>query len=589
MNYSFRKIINRVKYSKYENNNNQFQTKYKNNTTYNISNRINTEINKNTSLYNQNKLNDNNDVNRKYNLLLTNKLYQNNKNENKINDKEYKDNSKNNNNINGIKRRNHYVFIRNETKKQNENKLINNEYNNDKKENSSKYKKDYTKNQNQQNNILLKQKTPDFNIQNYRNSNEKRIPPTKSFQSNIGRKFKTINNLDNKDNPENHLNIKKNDIIKNTRLESFNKHIIQKNVLTEESNNNNKEEEEKENLMDIINKQIGIKNLGNTCFINSSLQIFIHCPLFIYKLKTKNNLINENTPITKNFLSICDLILNTNSKSISIYSFKNLLGLKHKIFFGYLQQDSQEFIRIFLEDISQELNEIKYNSIYRLLSNSDSKNKKMRDEDFHINFSRREKSIITEIFYSQIVNIYTCQCKSMIFSFQKILDFPLLFPEKIKNDVIQLYDLLKLYFAEEYIDFENKCEKCKKIAKHKKELKISRPPEILILSLQRIDLITGKKLDYSIKFEQELDLYEFIDHDCGYDRECKYELFGVINHKGNINSGHYFSFIINENNEWIEFNDSFVRKINYFSNYSPNVYAFFYIKEKYKNMNLFDS
>ena len=571
------KIINRVKYSKYENNNNLSQTKNKNFTSYNISNRINTEINTNSSFYNRNKLNDNNDTNNKNNLLLMSKLYQ---NENKINNEEYKNNRNNINiNKNGIKRRNHYVFIRNETKRKNENISNINKYNNNE-DNSSKYKKDYTKNQDLQNNI--KQQSPVFNIQNYRKSNSQNIPKTKSFQSNIIKESKTFNNLINSEN------INRNDIVANTRLKSYRKDIVQKNSLSEESSNDNKKEE-KENLMDIIDKQIGIKNLGNTCFINSSLQIFIHCPLFIHKLITKNKVINENTPITLNFLSICDLMLKTKSNSISIYSFKNLLGLKHKIFFGHLQQDSQEFIRIFLEDISKELNEIKYNGIYRLLSNSDSKNKKMRDEDFHINFSQREKSIITEIFYSQIVNIYTCQCQSKIFSFQKILDFPLLFPEKIKNNIISLYDLLKLYFSEEYIDFENKCEKCKKIVKHKKELKISRPPEILILSLQRIDLITGKKLDYSVKFEQKLNLYEFIDHECGYDKESKYELFGVINHQGIINSGHYFSFIINKNNEWIEFNDSIVRKINYFSNYSPYVYALFYIKEKYKNMKLFNS
>ena len=158
-------------------------------------------------------------------------------------------------------------------------------------------------------------------------------------------------------------------------------------------------------------------------------------------------------------------------------------------------------------------------------------------------------------------------------------------PKYIK--IIDLERLLAEYFKYEIIGFGNICEKCKKILKHKKELKISRPPEILILSLQRIDLITGKKLDYSVKFEQKLNLYEFIDHECGYDKESKYELFGVINHQGIINSGHYFSFIINKNNEWIEFNDSIVRKINYFSNYSPYVYALFYIKEKYKNMKLF--
>ena len=66
-----------------------------------------------------------------------------------------------------------------------------------------------------------------------------------------------------------------------------------------------------------------------------------------------------------------------------------------------MQNDSQEFCRILLEDISSELNEIKIKSIYRMLSNSNEKSKILREKDFHINFSEREKSIITELFYAQ--------------------------------------------------------------------------------------------------------------------------------------------------------------------------------------------
>ena len=108
-------------------------------------------------------------------------------------------------------------------------------------------------------------------------------------------------------------------------------------------------------------------------------------------------------------------------------------------------------------------------------------------------------------------------------------------------------------------------------------------PEILILSLQRIDLLTGKKLIYKVKFPQKLDIKEFIDKECGYEHESKYDLFGIINHKGSLNSGHYYSYVLNENKIWIEFNDSKVCEVKNFSDCTDSVYALFYIKEKYNN------
>ena len=162
------------------------------------------------------------------------------------------------------------------------------------------------------------------------------------------------------------------------------------------------------------------------------------------------------------------------------------------------------------------------------------------------------------------------------------MDFPLLFPENINRDIISINELLKLYFQTENIDFESKCERCHKISSHKKEIKISRPPEILILSLQRIDE-KQEKLGYKVKFPQILDIYKYVDHDCGYDRECKYSLFGTVNHIGNIDYGHYFSFIKIGNKNWFQFNDHKVNIIKKINDCSEDVYALFYLKQKYNN------
>ena len=329
---------------------------------------------------------------------------------------------------------------------------------------------------------------------------------------------------------------------------------------------------------------IGIINLGNTCFMNSCLQVLIHCKLFIHEFFNKSSIINKDTtPISYEFLLICISMLdnkNNDVKYIDISNFREVFGKKHPIFNDYSQNDSQEFCRVFLEDLNMELNEVKNKTVYKALTNSEGKSKLLRDKEFDLNFRGREESIITKLFYSQIINTFTCQCGSEIYSFQKLLDFPLLLPPNINE--IDIYTLLKIYFKTEIIDFESKCERCKKIAKHKKTMKISRPPEILIISLQRIDTKTQQKNECLVNFPEFLNLNEFIDQDCGFGKESEYKLFSVVNHQGIVDCGHYFSYIQPlASKNWFEFNDSSVRHVKEGLKSFPYAYALFYIKKKY--------
>lgn len=333
----------------------------------------------------------------------------------------------------------------------------------------------------------------------------------------------------------------------------------------------------------IIYKEVGIINLGNTCFINSCLQVLIHCKLFIYNFFNKQQLINKNnTPISYAFYELCkdmmQILDQQENKYIDISNFKKEFGSKHSTFDGYLQNDSQEFFRVLLEDISTELNEASNKTIYRALTNSDiKKTKQFRDIEFDKNFSEREKSIVTDIFYAQLIATFTCQCNHKTYSFQKILDFPLLLPENKPN--VDIYDLLINYFQSEVIDFETKCEKCQRKQKHRKDTKISRPPKLLILSFQRIDSVTQKKNECVVTFPKILKMNKFIEEGIGNDINPIYELFAVINHQGTVDFGHYFSYIkFNHKEDWYEFNDSSVKPIAKNIESFPYAYALFYIK-----------
>ena len=47
-------------------------------------------------------------------------------------------------------------------------------------------------------------------------------------------------------------------------------------------------------------------------------------------------------------------------------------------------------------------------------------------------FNKREKSIITDLFYIGLVNKFICTCKYETYSFENLLDLTLLIPIDIK-------------------------------------------------------------------------------------------------------------------------------------------------------------
>ena len=328
----------------------------------------------------------------------------------------------------------------------------------------------------------------------------------------------------------------------------------------------------------IIKSRIGLFNLGNTCYMNSCLQNLIHCKFFIKKLVKINERqkITNNAPITSEFFKLCHKASNQKEDIIDPSNFKKIFSLKHKEYKGYAQLDTQEFCRILLEDINYELNEVKNPSKYKELK-TDGKSKRQCDKEFDTLFKSRENSIIIDTFYGQIINIFTCKCGHETYSFQKVLDLPLLLPDGDKP--ISLNKLLDDYFEGENIQFSNKCKKCGKKTVHEKEIKISQPSNVLILSFQRINERTQKKNISEIKFSEKLSLKKYVDSDCGFYNESQYELFGIICHKGRINFGHYYTFIKIDERDWYEFNDSKVTYIGKEINtISTSVYALFYQK-----------
>ena len=106
----------------------------------------------------------------------------------------------------------------------------------------------------------------------------------------------------------------------------------------------------------ICTKIFGLENLGNTCFLNSSLQILIHSPIFLSKflediLKFKPN----NDTIAYEFFNFIMNIAYTEQKLFSPKKLISRFTKKCDMFSLGQQSDSQRFYRNFLTILEKEL------------------------------------------------------------------------------------------------------------------------------------------------------------------------------------------------------------------------------------------
>ena len=93
-------------------------------------------------------------------------------------------------------------------------------------------------------------------------------------------------------------------------------------------------------------------------------------------------------------------------------------------FSKFSQHDAQEFLRIYIESLNRELNTIKTIPSYTELETKN-KSKLVLHKEYTNFYSLRDSSVIIDLFYGEYCNAIKCKCGHMRFSFEKILDIPI--------------------------------------------------------------------------------------------------------------------------------------------------------------------
>ena len=278
---------------------------------------------------------------------------------------------------------------------------------------------------------------------------------------------------------------------------------------------------------------IGFENLGNTCYLNSALQLIIR----IKDLTSIFNFINNkfdypfdermNTIIK--FFQEYNEISNQSSKSQVVMNpkvIKKIMGKQKNTFDNYSQEDSSEFLIYFLDYLVSNIESV-------------SKDSKQQIDDI------LNKSFKIETTQSIKCKVLSCLNVSKT---KEITNF--LFLEIIGNDVSDLDDCLSKSVEKEKLDGDNMyfCEKCNKKRKASKKSEITKCPKNIIVILKRF-AINGSRYE---KNNKQIDIPLIW--------QKKYRLTGMVYHSGSISGGHYV-YVGLDNDKWYLFDDSIVSQI----------------------------
>ncbi|ELU02606.1 hypothetical protein CAPTEDRAFT_165719 [Capitella teleta] len=371
---------------------------------------------------------------------------------------------------------------------------------------------------------------------------------------------------------------------------------------TENSRKRQKKTDDKKRL-----RRSGLRNLGNTCFMNAVLQSLSNIQTFcgyIQQLPSLEQKMSKKKITTRSCTEGNDVFVVEELRktlvalwqgSKAAISPESLFSVIWKVvprFRGYQQQDAHEFMRYLLDRLHTELMTlIPYNAT-------------VRPNSPYVGSPLGKSSVVTAIFGGILqseVNCLICGMESK--KHDPFLDISLDIPSKFtcktpnpKNGeiVCDLSDCLSSFTdVEELEDTElYMCANCKCRQRSTKKFWIRRLPNVLCLHLKRFRWSTylRVKVDTHINFPlRGLEMNHFMLDNLHETRnssasgsQSKYDLAAVVVHHGSgAGSGHYTSYAVHEGG-WYHFNDSSVTQCDEETVAKCKAYILFYVRRDIK-------
>ena len=329
----------------------------------------------------------------------------------------------------------------------------------------------------------------------------------------------------------------------------------------------------------------GLTNMGNTCFMNSCLQVLSNCPplaQYFRKSRHKREINTSNSMKGELALAFGALVNKIWSakphSSTRPVAVKKLIAKRAKRFSGYQQHDAQEFLIFLLDALHDDLNRVKRKGNYEEIKDVEGETESETAARWWENYESRNDSHIKDVFSGQLKSRVEClECGHVSTAFDPFMNLSLPLPrtQSRRGESVELMDCFRLYSAKEELSGDEAyyCSKCKTHQPCTKQLSVKKYPPVLILHLKRFAGTSRRsKLSTSVNVPKGFAP--------GKDASTspRYDLIGVINHMGSAFSGHYTANAKNaEDRAWYTFNDSNVSSFSTRHISGPSAYVLFYM------------
>ncbi|XP_065192033.1 uncharacterized protein LOC135823118 [Sycon ciliatum] len=367
---------------------------------------------------------------------------------------------------------------------------------------------------------------------------------------------------------------------------------------------------------------IGLKNIGNTCYMNCILQCLSHTrPLRDYALcgdmeaflRSKSKTWNARNSTGTEFVTLIKTLWDKGRTIPFMPSeLKARIGRANSQFRGSGQQDANEFFHAILSELHDELKVASCSQLPSLPENFSKLPVQKQSDLMWSAMGSKHDSQIRSLFHGQLQSrLSCCVCGNLSVTFEEFQDLQLPIPQRSSTSKPRqsnqrysttfqslgmstdaddkagrgaatgaapsysktalpnatIHDCLSAFTDEEQLSGADKpfCSECGRKQNSQKKFTVQRLPKILVLHLKRFEIGQNgqRKIGDLVVFDSTLDMSSFSSGSAG---STLYQLYAVANHTGTVRGGHYRAHCCNLDNparsrEWKDYDDQSVRPV----------------------------